>query len=106
MLLIEESVTFDDIKQILQCNNCSYTREIMDAKSKNKYGFSYNCNQIESIFYGTQNTNNESKLKLSDSLEYIIIGSITLILICILIISIKKTSKSTINDAPLIQNNE
>eukprot|EP00490_Sorites_sp_Unknown_P028050 CAMPEP_0114663066 /NCGR_PEP_ID=MMETSP0191-20121206/26188_1 /TAXON_ID=126664 /ORGANISM="Sorites sp." /LENGTH=131 /DNA_ID=CAMNT_0001901341 /DNA_START=85 /DNA_END=477 /DNA_ORIENTATION=+ len=59
MLLIQESITLDGIKQILKCNNCSYTREIMDAKSKNKYAFSYNCNQIESIFYGTQNTDNE-----------------------------------------------
>ena len=112
MILMDDSIGFQDIKQFFQCVSgaCDYVEEIADTKSKYKYAFMYDCNKIASLFYKLYNANSiESKpqeslsLKVFIPLQYIIICCIVLISLCILMISIKYASKSKIHDAPLIQ---
>ena len=109
MLLIDNTISIDEIKRLLQCpnNNCSYMAKIADAKSTHHYGFSYDCNKVASLCFRLNNTNHTTTIfasKFLMSLQYIIIISIVLIAICILIICIKKASKSNINNVPLIDN--
>ena len=108
---MDDNITLNDIKQLLQCptNNCSYMKEIIDAKSKHKYAFMYDCNKIQSIFSALYNTNSiESKpqeslsTKVQMSLQYIIICCIVLISLCILIVSLKYASKSSKHNESLL----
>ena len=113
LLLIDDGITFHDIKLFLQCrsNNCDYVKEIADTKSVHKYAFMYKCSKVKSLFYNELNDNNATQLKpqetfapsVSIPIQYIIICCIILISLCILFVSIKHASKSKIHDAPLIQ---
>ena len=114
---MNDAIEYDEIKELLQCqsDHCRSMKKIMDTKSKNKYGFSYDCRKIKSLIYydelsdSNATQSKQQKIlssKVSIPLQYIIICCIVLISLCILIISLKYTSKSKIHDAPLIINIE
>ena len=106
ILLIDNTISFSEIKKSLQCTSkhCCYTRSIAYANSKYYYAFRYDCNKMGTLFYKLDLTNEIPSSKVSMSLQYIIIISIVLISLCMLIISIKNASKSNMNNAPLIEN--
>ena len=128
-MMIDESLTFNETKSLLQCpsKNCDYMKSIENAKSENSFGFSYDCNNIELLFYNTSSptitiptkyptteptieptiytlvpTKSLSKAN-SNLIEYIIIGFIVLSTIIILIICLKY-SQSKVTREPLMDN--
>jgi len=56
LMLTQERFTYDSIKKVLQCPNdrCHYMRSVTDSRSQNQFGFSHDCDNVDSLFnFGT-----------------------------------------------------